>query len=291
MFSSQASIQQDELSWAFQASSFQCAQVENDYNFDDFIVPDTPLFIPEVSTPRSDPPTARTATTQEHASSQQTDAFGTGPDLQVEEIDINIPFRLAAKSVFLTFPKCTIPIDRFNKAVKKWGFEHYYAVQENHRDGTEHFHVLGEWAKKKNIKSARHFDIEGFHPNIGRTRNRLAAWRYLHKTKGRSTHIGGNMTIPKAVKSDLKNDFWSGAVKETDGEKFAETFKLEAPKEFILHYSNVKAYMRDTFQPKEDIWTPPEMDGTWAIPTEVRIWFEENMSQSKYCMGALRAVS
>jgi hypothetical protein len=61
------------------------------------------------------------------------------------------------------------------------------------------------------------------------------------------------MTIPKAVKSDLKNDFWSGAVKEMDSKKFAKTFKLEALKEFILYYSNVKAYMQDTFQPKEDI--------------------------------------
>jgi hypothetical protein len=68
------------------------------------------------------------AMTQEYASSQQTDTFGTGPNLQVEEIDINIPFQLVAKSVFLTFPKYTILINRFIKAVKKWGFEHYYAV-------------------------------------------------------------------------------------------------------------------------------------------------------------------
>lgn len=96
-------------------------------------------------------------------------------ELQFHSEETGKPFRLAAKSVFLTFPKCYLTDKEFLAGVNKWKFEQYYAVQEEHQDGTPHFHILGEWSSKKNIKSPKHFDIGTYHPNIGRTKNRLAA--------------------------------------------------------------------------------------------------------------------
>ena len=116
-------------------------------------------------------------------------------------------YRLAAKSVFLTYPKCYLDKDALIRGIEKLGFEQYYVVLEQHKDNTPHYHVLREWSTKKNIKGARHFDIDGYYPNISKTKNRLAAWRYFHKADNRLTHIGGDIEMPRSIKKDLKDDF------------------------------------------------------------------------------------
>jgi hypothetical protein len=186
-------------------------------------------------------------------------------------------FRLAAKSVFLTYPKCHLEPDKFVEGVEKFGFSEYYAVREDHKDNTPHYHVLGEWKSKKNIKNARHFDIDGYHPNIQSTRNRLAAWRYIHKTKGRSTHVGGDMAMPGSVKKEMKDGWWTESVNITDKDKFVSRIKAEAPREYILNYNNIRSYLSDCFQPKEEEYKHPDMDGDWRLPREVQDWVQENL--------------
>lgn len=54
---------------------------------------------------------------------------------QLENLDIidpvanaNILFRLAAKSIFLIYPKCSLPDNEIIAGVKKFEFNKYYAV-------------------------------------------------------------------------------------------------------------------------------------------------------------------
>lgn len=186
-------------------------------------------------------------------------------------------FRLAAKSVFLTYPKCTLDKDIFVAAIDKFKFEHYYAVREDHKDGTPHYHVIGEWSTKKNIKNPRFFDIQKFHPNIGRTRNRLAAWRYLHKTKGRSVHVGGDMPEPQGLKREVKDEFWKEIVNVKDRRHFISRFREEAPRDLILHYSNIRAYADDEFKVDVPEYTTPKLSGIWDLPDSITEWVEDNL--------------
>jgi Geminivirus rep protein central domain. len=141
--------------------------------------------------------------------------------------------------------------------------------------------MLGEWSTKKNIKNARYFDIGAYHPNIGTTRNKLAAWRYLHKKNNKSVHVGGNMAMPRTVKRDIKDDFWSEAVQIDDREKFIQRFKTEAPKEFILHYTSVKLYLTDVFCPVDTEYDPPHLTGIWDVPEPMIRWKRENLDTSE----------
>ncbi|QVH35918.1 replication initiation protein [Diaporthe pseudophoenicicola DNA virus 1] len=274
-----------DLSQLFLTSSPPPSHQPNPLDFTDFIVPDSqfpaphalPLSSPQFMTLEENQQSL--FVTQPDEGDDQQDAVGSEDELGlVDPLDETAgKFRLAAKSVFLTYPKCTLDKDTFVAAIEKFKFDQYYAVREDHKDGTPHYHVIGEWTAKKNIKNPRFFDIQKFHPNIGRTRNRLAAWRYVHKTKGRSTHVGGDMPEPVGIRREAKDDFWKEAVTIKDRDTFISRFRQEAPRDLIVHYSNVKAYADDEFKVEAPEYCTPELSGYWDLPEEITEWVEENI--------------
>lgn len=76
-------------------------------------------------------------------------------------------FRLNAKKVFLTYPKCKLTKEELlDKLPNKESIEQYYIARELHEDGEPHLHAILVYNYKLNIKSEKHFDIGDYHPNI-----------------------------------------------------------------------------------------------------------------------------
>lgn len=184
-------------------------------------------------------------------------------------------FRLAARSVLLTYARCTLPAGEFLEELGKLDIEEFYAVQEQHKDGTPHFHVLVEWSKKKNIKNPRKFDIKEFHPNIEATRSRAAAWKYLHKAG--ATYVGGDLEDPTQKKKD-KDEFWRQVVDMDSKEKFLQHFKSTNPRDLILHYNNVRAFADDAFREEVEEYIPPTLQGEWQLPQPIQDWMDNNLN-------------
>jgi len=81
-------------------------------------------------------------------------------------------FRIQAKNIGLTYPKCELPVEHALKAIKeKLELEYIIVAQEYHKDGSLHLHALIIAKQKLRISDQRYFDINGFHPNILVPRN------------------------------------------------------------------------------------------------------------------------
>lgn len=96
-------------------------------------------------------------------------------------------FRLQCKRFSLTYPRCGVERETFERAfrLQHSGFSTCVCAKERHKDGGFHFHVFLEYEHKKDVQSAAHFDlqIEGdsFHPNIQKTKNKKAWLKYIAK--------------------------------------------------------------------------------------------------------------
>jgi len=91
------------------------------------------------------------------------------------------PFRLSAKSFFLTFPQCSLSKEHIKSGLQALFPSGFRIARELHQDGSPHIHVLLFFPKRKEIKNARAFDIGGFHCNIQATKNPKQALQYLLK--------------------------------------------------------------------------------------------------------------
>nr|WAE42184.1 MAG: replication associated protein [Cressdnaviricota sp.] len=93
-------------------------------------------------------------------------------------------FRLSAKRIFLTYPRCDLTKEQVLEFLKTKGLIvcYYIAVEEHktityddwHVDGLPigtHLHIAVQFATKINTTDQRFFDTKGFHPNVQSTRS------------------------------------------------------------------------------------------------------------------------
>jgi len=94
-------------------------------------------------------------------------------------------FRLNAKNLFATYPKCNLDknrvIDILWERLEKYHPESYVGAREEHKDGTPHIHVLICCGAKFNIRDERYFDVEGFHGNYCSTTSVRSTRAYIKK--------------------------------------------------------------------------------------------------------------
>ena len=56
--------------------------------------------------------------------------------------------------------------------LKKLGMVVIVVSKEDHHETEgKHLHAYGEWNRKVDIRNAKHFDLDGFHPNIGKDKS------------------------------------------------------------------------------------------------------------------------
>lgn len=114
----------------------------------------------------------------------------------VEEEDIeefanpankNGKFRLNAKSIFMTYPKCPIKkeqaLEKLRVILKDWGLKNYIIAEENHKDGSKHLHAYVEMEKTCNILKADRLDIDGYHGNYMVPKHKFKVMNYVKKSK------------------------------------------------------------------------------------------------------------
>lgn len=104
-------------------------------------------------------------------------------------------FRVAAKSLFITYPRCDLSkevcLELLQNMLASSAFHNEVAMREycigreTHQDGGFHLHVFVTFDRKLDIRSARTFDMlyEGivYHGNIQSVRNRGAVMDYVRK--------------------------------------------------------------------------------------------------------------
>lgn len=87
-------------------------------------------------------------------------------------------FRFQGKYAFLTYAQA----DGLSKDAIVWALrdkvpapEAWAVGEEEHQDGGKHFHAIVRYAQRVDIRDARFWDVDGFHPNVQSAR----AWKQV----------------------------------------------------------------------------------------------------------------
>jgi len=100
-------------------------------------------------------------------------------------------YRLSAKSVFLTYPKCNAPKEDLLSFLVGLVPEPEFVVvsHELHEDGSDHLHALLTFPKKVEKRNAdTWFNFGAFHPNIQSCRSTQKCYDYVIKDHDYVTH-------------------------------------------------------------------------------------------------------
>lgn len=159
-------------------------------------------------------------------------------------------FRLNARLVFITAPRCDVPPEYYWAFLRKKFKDAKWRVgQEHHKDGGLHLHALGckPQGKKFNITSCDSFDIDykgkSYHMNVGNARVPSACLKYVQKE---GFNVCGDL-----VDTDLPSEGANYAqmlheVMETEPKgrsaKVMELTAKHAPRVLWTQYRNVKDF-------------------------------------------------
>lgn len=93
-------------------------------------------------------------------------------------------FRLDAKHIGLTYPKCDLARERVLESLRSVCGDKYAGAiiaREHHKDGTLHIHAYLRLSRCRQFRDPRVFDIDGHHANIQGLRSPKAWARYVQK--------------------------------------------------------------------------------------------------------------
>lgn len=138
-------------------------------------------------------------------------------------------FRVQYKTIGLTYSRCPLPKKEIVEFLQgKIQLEHYYVVQETHKEtkGCKfHIHAWIKLANKPNIRNCQYFDIKGHHPNIIKAQK---SWVYNYLKKQDTAPLTNLEEGPCTCAE-------SGNVALA-----LERFKYKYPKEYALNYERLK---------------------------------------------------
>jgi len=149
----------------------------------------------------------------------------------------NQQFQFKSKNVFLTYPKCDVPLPNLLAFLSEFGPSYIVVASELHEDGTLHRHAYMQFNEPFRTRDKRNFDFNGFHPNIQGARNPSAVLSYVKK--------GGDF---------LEDGVWVDKSKASKKESVSEEDILSKAKESdfaqFLCWASV-----NKVQYAKDIWT------------------------------------
>lgn len=99
--------------------------------------------------------------------------------------EVDRPFRLAAKNLFLTYPHCDVACDALRLHLLGCfgvvNVVYMVIAQEQHADGTNHLHAAVVLASKTNIRDPHQLDVHGCHGNYQGARAMKQTIAYVKK--------------------------------------------------------------------------------------------------------------
>nr|AIQ86071.1 AC1 [Squash leaf curl virus]AIQ86172.1 AC1 [Squash leaf curl virus]AIQ86256.1 AC1 [Squash leaf curl virus]AIQ86276.1 AC1 [Squash leaf curl virus]AIQ86381.1 AC1 [Squash leaf curl virus] len=197
-------------------------------------------------------------------------------------------FRLTARNLFLTYPRCDVPKEEVLEMLLhlSWSVvkpNYIRVAREEHSDGSPHLHCLIQLSGKSNIKDAGFFDLTHprrsarFHPNIQAAKDTNAVKNYI--TKEGDYCESGQYKVSGGSKSN-KDDVYHNAVNAGSAGEALEIIKAGDPKTFIVNYHNLLANVERLFQKPPEPWVPPfEISSFTSVPEELQDWADDYFNE------------
>jgi len=159
--------------------------------------------------------------------------------------------RWTAKAFFLTYSQSHLPREAVTYFFSRQGrLKRMIVGMEHHQDGNWHWHVLVEYDVTKDIRNARHFDIQGEHPNVvwySRSAPQtyeqwfLNHWEYCKKEDPTPFVVGTPPTVDENRKRKRDETFSeSMEICQVEGVQSAMDFlRRVAPYELVTKYDQI----------------------------------------------------
>ncbi|AGO64048.1 AC1 [Sweet potato leaf curl Henan virus] len=198
-------------------------------------------------------------------------------------------FRLQAKNIFLTYPKCPLSKDTVLELLK--GIQcpsdklFIRVAQEKHQDGSLHLHALIQFKGKCQFTNPRHFDLTHpnsstqYHPNFQSAKSSSDVKAYIEKDQdfvdsgvfqvdGRSAR-GGQQTA---------NDAYAQALNTGCKSEALQIIKELCPKDFVLQFHNINNNLDRIFSPPPSVYSSPfSLSSFNNVPDIISDWAAENV--------------
>jgi hypothetical protein len=113
--------------------------------------------------------------------------------------------------------------------------------RETHKDGSDHFHVLLDFGRKRHIRDLSKFECGGKHGNVQSCRNVQAVRDYIGKE---SEPVSYGEAIGGSKSSDLRNLIHASS----DSKEFIKTLVEFDPRMLICSYPSIVRFATDHFR-------------------------------------------
>ncbi|XP_060668399.1 uncharacterized protein LOC125421085 [Ziziphus jujuba] len=190
------------------------------------------------------------------------------------------PYRFSCKHAFLTYPQCPLLpeylLSHLVNLLANLNPTYIAVAQESHDDGNLHLHVLILTERKMDFRSPRHFDVDGYHPNIQPARSVQDVYQYV--TKGGNYKEYGEPPKPNQNPTPKKNRTFRTIIRECNTkqeylDKIKEVFPYEwATKLRYFEYSG-EAQFPEPKPEYKPIYTPSD----FQVPPELQDWVNANI--------------
>jgi len=172
----------------------------------------------------------------------------------------NGQFRMNARNIFLTYPRCNLSKETLLEELIKIKPPHAYVISmEVHEDGAPHLHALLKYTKPINITNPNYWDVKGFHPNMQTARDVEAVKAYVEKD--------GNFIINWAERKKMDCIL---ADAETPSQ-FLELVKENYPEQYVFQLEKVEYAANKLFiRPPSPYESLPLKD--FILPNDVKEW-------------------
>lgn len=147
-------------------------------------------------------------------------------------------FRFNATRAFLTYPQCgELSKERLLEFLRDERGAAWYCIGlEQHQDGRNHLHAYVEFGSRLHTRDARHFDVDGQHPNIQPVRSANRVIRYVQKG---GDYIGN-------IEPKGSNAVSYGAILQqaTGVDDFLQLVVEHHPRDAILNHERLLSFAR-----------------------------------------------
>ncbi|XP_028118060.1 uncharacterized protein LOC114315647 [Camellia sinensis] len=195
-------------------------------------------------------------------------------------------FRVQNKNIFLTYPRCSLPKERFLEKIRELFTNrppNYVRVaHELHEDGEPHLHALVQFPYRFQTQDKWFFDVthdhtnRHFHQNIQGANNHQAVLEYISKY-GDFTEWGDFRQRGRCANQENNDNIYHEALAAGSKEEALALVRNGHPKCLWLNYDKLSSnYDKISFTPPL-LYVHQFIDTVWIVPTAIQQWVTENI--------------
>ncbi|AAZ77640.1 replication-associated protein [Tomato leaf curl Uganda virus - [Iganga]] len=204
----------------------------------------------------------------------------------------NPRFKIQAKNIFLTYPKCSLPKEYLLSFIQNLTLasnpKYIKICKELHQNGEPHLHALIQFEGKITVTNNRLFDCShpscstSFHPNIQGAKSSSDVNSYLDKD-GDTIEWGEFQIDGRSARGGQQsaNDAYAKALNSGSKSEALRVLRELAPKDFVLQFHNLNSNLDRIFQEPPAPYVSPFLSSSFnQVPEELECWVSENVMTS-----------